>query len=415
VAPEKADINLGKNRPQCVLIVLDSVGIGELPDAAEFGDVGADTLGNISARHALRLPNLFKLGLNQIERGTKKRPLSPLSTQSVPLLSGAYGRMIELSRGKDSATGHWEMMGLITQTPFKAYPDGFPDTLVDSLISRCKLPGFLGNCAESGTEIIKRLGEQHIISGMPILYTSADPVLQIAAHEDCIDIKSLYTVCQHAYELSLPFGINRVIARPFKGKNPSFVRTSNRKDFTMPPTGKTVLDGLVERGVHVVGIGKTGQLFAHRGFSATVKTENNEDGIEKTISCMHTRRAGFIFTNLVDFDSKYGHRRDPAGYAKALESFDLALPRILDAMGPDDLLFITADHGNDPTFKGTDHTREFVLLLVAGKQISPINLGTRKTFADLGATVSDFLGYKDVSPAGISFLPLILEETIACI
>lgn len=384
---------------QCVVIVLDSVGIGEMPDAAQFGDAGSDTLGNIDQKIGLTLPNLEKLGLGNVTRSVAFNTVSPSDRPS-----GAFGKMIEASAGKDSCNGHWELMGLVTETPFGTFPDGFPEDMIAEFVEGSGVNGILGNRAASGTVIIKELGQQHVASGDPIVYTSADPVFQIAAHEDVISVERLYEICEIAYEIILPHGLNRVIARPFVGTWPNYERTHNRKDFTMPPPSSTTLDGLAERGISITGVGKIAQLYSGRGLADSVKTKGNQDGVKRTLELMRARTSPFVFTNLVDFDSKYGHRRNPEGYAAALEAFDAALPEILGAMGPEDLLLLTADHGNDPTFSGTDHTREYVPILAAGKWVASVDLGTRSSFCDVGATVADFLGLPDASVGGVSFL-----------
>jgi phosphopentomutase len=391
---------------QCVLVVLDSVGIGELPDAVTFGDAGSDTLGHIDDVVGLHLPNLAARGLAHIARS---RPFASLPRpEAAP--TAAYGRLAERSRGKDSATGHWELMGLPTDVPFRTYPSGFPDDFMGEFIARAGIPGILGNEKASGTEIIERLGREHVETGKPIIYTSADPVFQIAAHEGVIPIERLYELCELAYELSLPRGLNRVIARPFVGAWPDYERTYRRKDFTMPPPGETTLDGLAAAGVRVASVGKIEQLFAGRGITDARKSKNNQDGVEATLDLVRARGHELVFTNLVDFDSLYGHRRDPPGYAAALEAFDAALPELVEALGPEDVLFLTADHGNDPTFAGTDHTREYVPVIAIGAGVHPVDLGTRESFADLGATVADFLGYPGASVAGESFLSRILPQ-----
>ena len=384
---------------QCVVIVLDSVGVGEMPDAGEFGDAGADTLGHIDQEIGLNLPNLAALGLGNIAR---QAPFKTLIPNRAP--TGAFGKMAMYSAGKDSATGHWELMGLITEEPFKTFPDGFPDEIIDAFITKTGVPGVLANRATSGTVIIKELGREHQETGKPIVYTSADPVFQIAAHEETIPIETLYEYCQIAYDIAVPYGLNRVIARPFVGTWPDYERTYRRRDFTVPPPGQTTLDQLADGGVSIVGVGKISQLYAGRGLSRVVKSKGNADGIEKTLECMKDRTEELVYTNLVDFDSKYGHRRNPEGYAAALQAFDEALPRLLEALGPQDLLILTADHGNDPTYRGTDHTREYVPVLAYGAWIEPGELGIRTSFADLGATVAAFLERPEASVSGTSFL-----------
>lgn len=369
-----------------VLIVLDSVGVGELPDAAEYGDVGSHTLGHIAeVVDGFDLPRLRRMGLGNIEGIPQLEP--------VDRPEASYGRMIERAHGKDTATGHWEFVGIVMDEPFKTFPDGFDQEIIDAFCKAIGVDGVLGNKAASGTEIIKDLGEEHIKTGLPIVYTSADPVFQIAAHEDVVDIDTLYKWCKAAYDIVIPAGLSRVIARPFVGDAPEFTRTSNRKDFTFPPPRETVLDVLKNAGVRTTAIGKIGNIYASQGLTDEIKTTDNDEGVEKTIHCLGDRR-GLIFTNLVDFDSKYGHRRNPQGYGDALMRFDDQLKPILQAMDEGDLLIITADHGNDPTFRGTDHTREYVPLLVyqIGGDSNGRDLGTRATFADIGASIADFFG-----------------------
>lgn len=371
-----------------VLIVLDSVGVGELPDAADYGDEGSHTLGHIAeVVEGFDLPGLRALGLGNIE-GIPQ--LTPVTSPRAD-----YGRMIERAHGKDTATGHWEFVGIVMDEPFKTFPDGFDEELIKSFCAAIGVDGVLGNRAASGTEIIKDLGEEHIRTGLPIVYTSADPVFQIAAHEEVVSVETLYEWCKEAYELAIPAGLSRVIARPFVGEAPDFTRTSNRKDFTFPPPKKTMLDALVEAGVRTTGVGKIGNIYASQGITDEIKTASNDEGVLRTIECLGDRE-GLIFTNLVDFDSLYGHRRNPQGYADALMRFDDQLERIIQAMEPGDLLIITADHGNDPTYRGTDHTREYVPLLVyeVGSNREGVDLGTRKTFADVGASIAAFFGVK---------------------
>jgi phosphopentomutase len=384
---------------QCVLVVLDSVGIGALPDAATFGDGGADTLGNIAATVGLHVPNLARLGLGRIARDVS--PLVGVARAEAPL--GAFGRMAEKSPGKDSTTGHWEMMGLVLEEAFATYPDGLPERLLADFVAESGAPGYLGGLPASGTAILEELGPEHERTLKPIIYTSGDPVFQIAAHEEVVPIERLYELCEVAYRLMRPYGLSRAIARPFVGRWPDYQRTPRRKDFTYPPTSPTLLDGLAARGVRVACVGKVDQLFSGRGVTTATKTQDNADGVEKTVAAMRAREAPFVFVNLVDFDTQYGHRRDPAGYAAALEAFDRALPELLAAQGPDDLLLLTADHGNDPTHRGSDHTREYVPILAVGPSLQAVELGTRASFADAGATVAEALGHPEACPAGTSF------------
>lgn len=386
---------------RAVFIVLDSVGCGELPDAADFGDVGSHTLGHIAeVVDDFDVPNLRAYGLGNIEGLPQYEPVdSPRAS---------FGRMNEVSLGKDTATGHWEFVGCIPDKPFKTFMEnGFPDEIIEEFVEATGCGGVLGNKAASGTVIIKELGKKHEETGWPIVYTSADPVFQIAAHEDVVPLDTLYEWCKKAYDIVIPRGLSRVIARPFVGEWPDYSRTSNRHDFTFPPPKTTLLDRLVDEDVRVTGIGKIGNIYAHRGITDEIHTDDNDDGVDKTLACIGDRK-GLIFTNLVDFDAKYGHRRNPEGYARALEEFDAQLPTIVDALDDGDLLVISADHGNDPTYTGTDHTREYVplLALVKGEaKVSP--LGTRESFADIGATLGDYFGvdWKE----GTSFLGSLTE------
>ncbi len=384
---------------RAVLLVLDSVGVGEAPDAAAFGDEGAHTLGHISeAVPGFALPNLQRLGLGNLPNLPKLEPTA------MPIAS--YGRMRERSQGKDTTTGHWEFMGLILHDAFRTFPLGFDESILDPFMKAIGQKQVLGNCAASGTEIIERLGREHVLTGAPIVYTSADPVFQIAAHEDVVPLELLYQWCERAYEIVAPLGISRVIARPFVGEWPHYKRTPNRRDFAVAPPSPTTLDALVGAGVTVTGVGKIADIYANQGITDSIHTKSNADGMATTLRLVQEDRAGLIFTNLVDFDALYGHRRNPEGYASALVAFDAWLPTLLDALGEEDLLIITADHGNDPTFKGTDHTREYVpvIALRGGKTRAELpghDLGTRDSFADVGATLADFFG---VSAAGTSFL-----------
>lgn len=381
-------------KTRTIVIVCDSLGVGELPDAREFGDEGSNTLGHILETQHPHLPNLAKLGL------LHTLP-EPASTET-PV--AAFGRMAEISAGKDTTTGHWEMMGLIVEEPFRTYPDGFPAEIITEYERRIGRKT-LGNTAASGTVILDELGEEHMRTGAPIVYTSADSVFQVAAHEDVIPPDELWRICAEARELMRgEHNIGRIIARPFVGPGKGrFTRTANRKDFTVKPTGETVLERAFNAGREVVGLGKIADIFDRVGISREIRTESNSDGMRKTIDLVRESQADFIFTNLVDFDSKYGHRNDAAGYAKALETFDGELAALVESLRENDLLFITADHGCDPTDVSTDHTREYVPLVVAGPRIhGPKALGTRPTFADLGATVSELLGLSSKGLAGTS-------------
>ncbi|MCL1842661.1 MAG: phosphopentomutase [Defluviitaleaceae bacterium] len=388
------------------LIVLDSVGIGAMPDAAEYGDCGAHTLGNIFAtRGQLLIPNLLAMGLGNIENSRLPCVENPIA---------AYGRMAEKTRAKDTTSGHWEMMGLITDPPFKVL-EKFPEEMLREWLNRCRhflplkaeKPGtqkWLGNYPASGTEIIQKLGEEHMRTGAPIVYTSADSVFQIAAHEEIIPLPGLYKLCETAREMLVDdLFIGRVIARPFVGKPGNFTRTENRKDYAAPPTGETLLDALEKHGQKTLGIGKIEDIFCERGVTFANHTKDNASGILATIDALkNNSEVTLIFTNLVDFDMKFGHRNDTEGYAKALEAFDSSLPKIMAALREDDLLIITADHGCDPTTPGTDHTREYVPLLVYSLALRKSNLSTRETFADIASTIYQGLGH-GLWPIGKSF------------
>lgn len=383
-------------KPRAIVIVCDSMGVGELPDAADFGDEGSNTLGHVLASQHPRLPTLSRLGL--------------LHTLPTPATSdnpeAAYGRMAEVSAGKDTTTGHWEMMGLVVEHPFRTYPNGFPADVIGEYEKRIGRRT-LGNKAASGTVILDELGEEHMKSGAPIVYTSADSVFQVAAHEDVIPVEELWRICAEARELMRgEHNIGRIIARPFLGSGKGhFKRTANRKDFSVRPTGVTVVERAHAEGRQVIGLGKIADIFDRVGIDSEIRTESNSDGMRKTSDLIRESDADFIFTNLVDFDSKYGHRNDPVGYAKALETFDGELAALLDTMRERDLLFITADHGCDPCDVSTDHTREYVPLVVAGPAIrSGTPLGTRDTFADLGATICDYLQLSRDGLAGKSVL-----------
>jgi phosphopentomutase len=368
-----------------IWIVLDSVGIGAMPDAADYGDVGSDTLGNIARLRGLRLPNLCRLGLANI------KPLEGLDSVTSP--TGAFGRCALASPGKDTTTGHWEMVGIHLEKPFPLYPEGFPPEIMGEFERRIGRRA-LGNKAASGTEIIKELGAEHVRSGSPIVYTSADSVFQIAAHEDVIPLWELYKICETAREiLRGPHEVGRVIARPFTGSPGAFTRTANRKDYAVPPPKNMLLDLLDGRNVEVYSIGKIFDVFLGRGIRDHVKTKNNADGMAKTMEAMSLVSAGLIFVNLVDFDQQYGHRNDVEGYATALEQFDAWLPGFLNQLNDRDLAIITADHGCDPTTPSTDHSREYVPLLVCGpKARGGVELGLRQTLADIGQTVAENFG-----------------------
>jgi phosphopentomutase len=412
--------------PRVIVIVLDSVGIGELPDAGAYGDEGSNTLGNIARQIPLKVPALRALGLGQ---------LVSLGGQAHAADRGVYGRMAEASPGKDSVTGHWEMMGIVLDRPFPTFPDGFsPDVIAE--FERRIGRGTIGNVVASGTDIIDRLGPEHVRTGKPIIYTSADSVFQIAAHEEAIPIGEQYRICEIAFDfVGRGLGVARVIARPFIGFPGAFKRTANRHDYALEPTGETLLDHLARRGIPVVSIGKVNDLFAGRGIARAIHTASDADGMDRLDDVMRETNEGFIFVNLVDFDTLYGHRNDVSGYAANLEQFDERLSRLLSNVRASDLLVVTADHGNDPSTPSTDHSREYVPLLItgpapdsalrardvprgassgkeagpdvparAGPQVRPgTNLGTRKTFADLGQTLAANFGVGPLAH-GTSFL-----------
>jgi phosphopentomutase len=388
--------NLPNKFTRIVLIVLDGAGIGAMPDAPEWGDAGSDTLGHILESRDLHLPNLQRYGLGNV------RPL-----QNVPPLvhpDGSYGRCALRSNGKDTTTGHWEMAGIILEQAFPTYPNGFPPAVLDRFISEAKVPGVLGNYAASGTEIIKELGAEHVATGKPIVYTSADSVFQIAAHEQIVQLDRLYEICETARRiLDGEHKVGRVIARPFLGEPGNFYRTENRHDYAIPPPRANLLPALKDEDLDVVCIGKIASIYDSMGVTEDLTAKNNQQSIDQTINALRQDTRGLIFSNLVDFDMLYGHRRDTEGFAKALEHFDSSLPHIEAAMRDGDLMIITADHGNDPTFPGTDHTREYAPLLVYGKSARPgVNLGTRGSLSDIGQTVAENFGLK--LTAGASFL-----------
>ncbi|APT47824.1 phosphopentomutase [Bacillus safensis] len=380
------------------LVVMDSVGIGEAPDAADFNDVGADTLGHIAEKmNGLQMPNMAKLGLSHIKE------IKGIPANEKPL--AYYGKMQEASNGKDTMTGHWEIMGLYIDTPFKVFPEGFPDELLNELKEKTGR-GIIGNKPASGTEILDELGEEHMKTGDLIVYTSADSVLQIAAHEEVVPLDELYRICEIARELTLDekYMVGRIIARPFVGEPGAFVRTPNRHDYALKPFDRTVMNELKDDGLDVIAIGKISDIYDGEGITSSLRTKSNMDGMDKLVDTLKTDFTGLSFLNLVDFDALYGHRRDPEGYGKALEEFDARLPEVFDLLKEDDLLVITADHGNDPVHHGTDHTREYVPLIAYSKKHQGANeLPTAKTFADLGATVAD--NFKIAMPKyGTSFL-----------
>lgn len=388
------------NRRRLVILVADSAGCGALPDAAAYGDEGSDTLGNTSrAVGGLALPVLGRMGLGHVT-AIQGVPPDPAPT-------AFHGRMAERSEGKDTTTGHWEMMGVVLREGLRTFPRGFPPEILEAFVRETGAPGVLGNTVASGTVIIQELGEEHQRTGKPIVYTSADSVFQVAAHTDTVPLETLYAWCRTARRLLDPWRVARVIARPFVGTPGSYARTYDRKDFSMPPPTPTVLERLVEAGVPVVGVGKIPDIFDRRGITEEVHTAGNADGLARTAALLDRVDRGLVFVNLVDFDMLYGHRNDPAGYARALEELDRGLPAILDRLGPGELLALTADHGCDPTTPSTDHSREYVPLLVHAPGRGGGDLGTRATFADLGATVAEYFGVR--SEVGTSFLPEVMR------
>jgi phosphopentomutase len=391
------------NFNRVLLIVLDGAGIGAMPDAPEWGDAGADTFGHILESRPVRLPNLQRYGLGNI------RPLE--SVPPLDHLSGSYGRCALRSNGKDTTTGHWEMAGIILDQAFPTYPNGFPPSVIEKFVRETNVPGILGNVPASGTEIIKELGEEHVKTGKPIVYTSADSVFQIAAHEEVIPLERLYEICEIARRiLDGEHKVGRVIARPFLGQTGSFYRTENRHDYAVPPPRENLLPALKDEELDVVCIGKIASIYDSMGVTEDLTAKNNEQSIDQTIKALNDSTRGLIFSNLVDFDMLYGHRRDTEGYAKALEHFDSRLPEIEAAMHDDDVMMITADHGNDPTFRGSDHTREYAPLLVHGKKSrAGVNLGTRDSLADIGQTIA--ANFRVKLTAGTSFLEMITKST----
>jgi phosphopentomutase len=386
---------------RAILLVIDSVGIGELPDAAAYGDEGSNTVGNIAAQVALSVPNLRALGLGRLVRLDDAAPASS---------RGACGRMAEASPGKDSVTGHWEMAGVVLDRAFPTFPHGFPADLIRNFEQRIGRPT-IGNVVASGTEIVDRLGPEHLRTGHPIVYTSADSVFQVAAHEGVIPIAELYRICETAFDLvGRGLGVGRVIARPFVGEPGAFTRTANRHDYALEPSGVTLLDLLTSAGRGVVSIGKVRDLFAGRGIARALPTVSDADGLNTLQQVLDDTPDGLVFVNLVDSDTQFGHRNDVAGYAANLERIDAGLGPILARLGPDDLLIITGDHGNDPTTPSTDHSREYVPLLVAGARVAAgVDLGTRATFADLGQTLAENFGVGPL-PNGVSFLGQLVED-----
>jgi phosphopentomutase len=378
------------------LVVLDGAGIGEMPDAPEWGDAGSDTFGHVLASREVHLPNLQRYGLGNI------RPLKGVPPLAVP--EGSYGRCALRSNGKDTTTGHWEMAGIILDQAFPTYPNGFPTNVIDHFIRETGVPGILGNIPASGTDIIKDLGEEHVKTGKPIVYTSADSVFQIAAHEQVIPLPKLYGICETARRLlSGEHEVGRVIARPFLGETGAFYRTENRHDYAVSPPRENLLVTLADEDLDVVCIGKIASIYDSNGVTQDLTAKNNQQSIDQTIQALRDDSRGLIFSNLVDFDMLYGHRRDTEGFARALEHFDSRLPEIEAAMRADDVIMLTADHGNDPTFPGSDHTREYAPLLVYGKSARQgVNLGSRASLADIGQTIANNFGLR--LTAGESFL-----------
>lgn len=381
---------------RAIVVVLDSVGVGELPDAAEYGDQGSNTLGNIARRVPLQIPTLRSLGLSRIVAIPGGAP--------VAAPAAAFGRMAERSPGKDSVTGHWELMGLAIEHAFPVFPRGFPDETIREFERRIGRKT-LGNTVASGTVIIEELGPEHVRTGRPIVYTSADSVFQVAAHEDVIPVPELYRQCEIAYDMLVRgIGLGRIIARPFVGTPGAFRRTSNRHDFAIPPAGETLLDLLKASGIPVHAIGKIEDLFAGQGVTRSAHTASDDEGMDEVERALADTPRGLIFANLVDFDTVYGHRNNVEGYALNLERFDARLSELLPRLQPDDLLVLTADHGNDPTTASTDHSREYVPVVVYGPQVrAGVNLGTRPTFADLGQTLAAVFGVGPLAH-GTSFL-----------
>jgi phosphopentomutase len=381
-----------------VIIVLDGVGIGEMPDAKNYSDEGSDTLGNMAVKlGGLNLPNLEKLGLGNI------KPIMGIKEQETPLAS--FGKLNEVSAGKDSTTGHWELGGLKVEVDFPYYPNGFSDKIINKYLHETGCKGILGNCTASGTEIIKELGSEHMRTGFPIVYTSADSVFQIAAHEDIIPLDRLYEICKISREKVFigKDAVGRIIARPFIGTEGNFTRTTNRKDFSLDPPSPTILDYCYIAGIDTYAIGKINDLFNYKGIKHGLKTRSNQEGIDKIIETSRSVKNSFIFANLVDFDVYYGHRNDPVGFHRGLQEFDVRLPEILSSVDETDRIIFTADHGNDPTDVSTDHTREYVPLLFYRKGLAGKRLGIRKTFSDVAQTAAEFFSLK-TDLYGISFL-----------
>lgn len=391
-----------------IWIILDSVGIGALPDADRFGDVGANTLGNIARNEGcINMPNMTSIGIGNIDGAVN------LDAADKPI--GAYGKAMEISSGKDTTIGHWEMVGIWSKTPFPTYPNGFPEDIIDKFVKKTGVPGILGNKTASGTAILEELGDEHIKTKKPIIYTSADSVFQIACHEEVYSIEALYEMCNVAREiLQGEHGVARVIARPFLNNKDDngvkFKRTSNRRDFSLKPMEPNLLTNIKDKGENVIAIGKIEDIFAGSGITEAIHTKDNMDGVDKTLEYMEKIKSGLIFTNLVEFDSVWGHRNDAKGYKKGLEQFDNRLKEIIAAMEEDDILIINADHGCDPTTEGTDHTREYIPVLIYGKNVKGnYNLGVLDTFADIGQTIACILGCEPIA-VGESFYDKIRRD-----
>ena len=368
-----------------IWLVLDSVGIGAMADAGKFGDEGANTfLHTWSYNGELKIPNIIKMGIGNIDG------MSLVPKADKPL--AAYGKCEEMSNGKDTTVGHWEMAGVISKMPFPTFPDGFPPEVIDEFVKKTGVPGVLANCTASGTERIKQFGDEHLATGKPIVYTSADSVFQIAVNVEKFGLEELYRQCETARQILVgQYEVARVIARPFIVKDGEYVRTSDRRDYAILPPEHNLLNTLKKRNCNVMAVGKIEDIFAGSGITEAVHTKNNMDGVDKTLEYMAKADGGLIFTNLVEFDSSWGHRRDAGAYGKGLEAFDARLPEIVEAMKEEDVLIINADHGCDPTFKGTDHTREYIPVLIYGDRVNPVNFSVRKSFADIGHTISLYL------------------------
>lgn len=404
--------------PRAIILLLDSLGIGALPDAEKFGDKGANTLLHIMEactagkadvkgirQGPLHIPNLTRLGMLNAVAKCNNISLPGIDEKNPP--KAAYGYAAELSHGKDTSSGHWEISGVPVSFEWGYFPPeypSFPKELVDKFIEKAKIPGILGNCHASGTEIIAKLGDEHVKTGKPICYTSADSVFQIAAHEESFGLERLYEICKIAYELVKPYNIGRIIARPFAGTSGNYFRTEHRRDYSVAPPAPTLLDNLAANKYNVIAVGKISDIFATKGVTKKVEAHGNKELFETTLNELKTAPdRSLIFTNFVDFDMKYGHRRDIAGYAKALEDFDATIPQLESLLKPDDIAIITADHGCDPTFKGSDHTREYIPIVMLGAKIQPRFIGKRETFADIGQTLAEHFGLKPLK-YGTSFL-----------